>query len=289
MTRLLILLGLLACSLCARAAPAGSVQVQMRDTGYVLGDFIDQRLLIRLPPGTKLDEAALPAIGAVNHWLELRERRLQHHGDHDELQLRYQIFAAVEEPLQLAVPGFTLRLRDAHGSSRLPVPAQPFYLSPVLPASLDEQQRQPRASLPPLQIDTRALSWGLALSLMGAVVLGLYLAWLYDRLPGWPRQPGPFARLLRRWRGRDGADYPALLRAVQHSFNASAGETLYADNIGLLFVRAPRFTPLREEIEALLLHLRGVFYEGRNDAADWPASRVLGLCRRLRERERGAR
>lgn len=289
MKRLLLCLCLLAAPVWAQLPPGYAVQTQMRDTGYVLGDFLDQQIRIALPRGARLDEASLPAIGPVNHWLELRERRLHRSGGDYQLQLRYQVFAAVEEPLQLAVPGFALRLSGESALPKLQVPPQPFYLSPVLPATLDEKQRQPRASLAPLQESTRLPTWGLALSLGAGLLLALYLAWLYDRLPWVWRGAGPFARLLRRWRGGGDGEYAALLREVQHGFNACAGETLYADNLPLLFARAPYLLPLREDIEALLAHARGVFYEGREAQAEWPATRVLALCRRLRERERGAR
>ena len=124
----------------AESASAARVEVQMRDTGYVLGDRIGQGLRIVLPPGGELRRETLPVPGPVQHWLELTRIEVSGRGRRIDLQLDYQIFAAVENALTLAVPSLTLRYVVDGVERTLTVPEQPFQLSPVLPPQLDDQQ-----------------------------------------------------------------------------------------------------------------------------------------------------
>lgn len=278
--------------------PAYLVQAQMRDTGYVLGDRLEQRVDIRVPPGARLIAESLPRLGRVNNWLDLRELRIEpHHGSYT-LQLSYQMFGAVESAMQLAVPPFTLRFDDAAQAqtpATVTVAAQPFYQSPVLPATLGDADRVPRATLPPSRIaGTRWPLTALA-SLIASLLLALYLAWAYDRLPWSPGKPGPLTLLYRDLRRRralaaDAAWYRELLRQLHTALNRSAGQTLYLDNLPLLFLQAPHLQPLQSEFHSLFRHSRQVFYGATDESdgnGDWPTSRVLDLCRRARDCERG--
>ncbi|WP_428309955.1 hypothetical protein [Hydrocarboniphaga sp.] len=305
MMRGAVLLALLLMPMPANAAdavaaknPAFQVQAQMRDTGYVLGDRLEQRIDIRVPPGTRLIAESLPRLGRVNNWLELRELRVEPRRGGYTLQLGYQMFGAVESAMQLAVPPFTLRFDQAAHTptpTTVTIAAQPFYQSPVLPASLGDADRVPRATLPPVRI--AGTRWPLAAlaSLIASLLLALYLAWAYDRLPWSPGKPGPLTLLLRDLRSRralapDAATYRALLRQLHAALNRSAGQTLYLDNLPLLFAQAPHLQPLQAEFDSLFQHSRRVFYGAAGDAdgnGDWPTSRVLDLCRRARDCERG--
>lgn len=266
-----------------------TVTVHMRDTGYVLGDFIEQRIELAAPAGAQLVRESIPAPGRINNWLELRESRVEGR----TLVLTYQVFGAVESALQLAIPAFALRMREGESQTPLSVPAQPFYLSPVLPPVLGEQDRQPRTSLAPEPLPRRRLGL-LALGCAAiAFALAIYLAWVYDRLPFFSRNAGPLTRCFRKLRRTaaaplDGQAYRAQLEDLHTALNRCADETLYEASLPLLFARAPHLAPLRAEIESFFRHSREVFY-GAGDTAFWPQAELLGLCRRARDCERGLR
>lgn len=270
------------------------LSVHMRDSGYVLGDLIEQRVELHAPRGAKLEPESVPVQGRINNWLELRERRIEQHANRYNITLTYQVFGAVEGALQLAIPGFRLRFSDGKQRASAEITPQPFYLSPVLPAVLGDTDREPRPTPTPDPFPEKPALLSAALCLLLAALLGLFLAWSHDRLPFLPRSPGPLTRLFRKLRRRrpaemQGPAYVALLQDVQTAFNRSANETLYADNLGVLFERTPSLKPLRERIEALFDHSRAVFYGTQTSAQSWPATEVIELCRAARDCERGLR
>lgn len=277
-----------ACATAQAQAQDATVTVHMRETGYVLGDLIEQR--IELQAGSsKIVRNSLPAPGRVNNWLELRAARIE---DRSHLRLTYQVFGAVEQALTLEIPAFKLRLRTGQEETVLVVPAAPFVLSPVLPATLSENDRVARSAPPPKPGPER---WLLGAALVCAALsaaLALYLAWIHDRLPFLSRRAGPLTRLFRRLRRplSARAQQPVdldVLRDVQAAFNTCAGETLYEATLPLLFARAPHLAPLREDIEAFFEYSRESFYGA--SLAPRPASELLALCRRARDCERGLR
>ncbi|MDB5969202.1 MAG: putative mxaA protein involved in Ca2+ insertion in methanol dehydrogenase [Hydrocarboniphaga sp.] len=279
------------------AAPAYRVEARMRDTGYVLGDLLQQRVEIQVPDGARLDADSVPRLGRVNNWLELRDCRIDRHDGGYTLLLTYQMFGVVENALQLAIPAFQLRFSDAaHPSmpTTVGIAPQPFYQSPVLPASLSDTDREPRASFAPEPIASAFWRRASAASFAAALLLAFYLGWIYDRLPWLPRKPGPLTALFRRLRGRralglDAQAYRDLLRQLHATLNHCAGQTLYIDNLSLLFTRAPHLQPLRGELENLFRHSRSVFYDAAPAGDVWPSTRVIELCRQARDCERGIR
>lgn len=292
---LLMLALLLPASPGAAQLPAGyALQVEMRDSGYVLGDLIEQHLSLRMPAGAQLEAESVPVQGRVNNWLELRERRIEQFGHRCEITLSYQVFGAVESALQLEIPGFRLRLREGERTLAAEVPPRLFYLSPVLPAVLSDEDRKPRSSPPPEPVPEAPPLLAAVLALLVAALLALFLAWAYDRLPFLPRSPGPLTRLFRKLRRIPAVEYgnPAtaeLLQDVLIALNDSARETLYADNLGLLFERVPALSPLRERIEALFGYSRELFYGTRPPEPSWSTADVIDLCRTARNCERGLR
>ncbi len=286
MTRAALILALVA--FCAQAQQEYRATSEMRETGYVLGDFLEQRVTVVVPRAAKLEPTSLPNPGPVRDWMELTNMKVETHSAGYTLHLTYQVFAAVEEALKLSIPEFTLRVKDGLNETELPVPAQPFYLSPVLPAKMSPEEAKARASFAPAAVPERGYLLGAVAAFVVCVVLALYLAWAYDRMPFLVRSPGPLTALYRRLRKRSevqGEDYLNLLREAHSAFSRCAGETLYAANLPLLFERAPHLKALRERIEDFFLHSWQVFYEQRKDTR-WSASEVIALCRMARDSER---
>jgi len=82
--------------------------VTLRDSGYLLGDLIDERVYLNLPSGVSLDPESLPLPGRVAPWMEVRSSRIDR-GKQDGGQsviVRYQIFAEVEQTERLPIPAF---------------------------------------------------------------------------------------------------------------------------------------------------------------------------------------
>ena len=206
MTRLLAIACLLSC-ISAQAQDtrdAPQVSVALRDTGYMLGDLLDEHVRIQLPAAMRIDPDSLPLPGRVAPWLEVRQAVLgaREASGAQELVVTYQIFAEADEAARVALPEFMLKARDGANVVPVKVPGQAFLLSPGLPATLTDVDRELRPSPEPAPLPEAAtIAGALAAFLLASMVAG-WLLWRYDRLPFLPYAPGPLAQLWRRWRKR---------------------------------------------------------------------------------------
>jgi len=282
----------------AAAAAVDPIQpiVDVRDTGYLLGDLLQENVTLLLPAGSSVDPDSLPLPGRVAPWMEVRSARIVN-DEADGTQrvvVTYQIFAETEQAARVPIPAFKLRLRGAQPRV-LDVPAKSFLLSPALPATLADEDRELKPSPAPLALSPAHAVQGMTLSMLAALVCSAYLLWMHDRLPFLPRAPGPFAQLWRKWRRArkkpSGGELPAheteaLLHAWHAALNESAGETLYRTTLPSLFERAPYLAALRPRIEVLFEHSWNRFYGPA--ASPMPSSaELLDVLRLAAARERG--
>ncbi|HEV7490119.1 MAG TPA: hypothetical protein VGO25_04895 [Rhodanobacteraceae bacterium] len=282
-----------AIALHARAASQDiSVDVTLRDAGYMLGDLLDERVEIDVPGSLRIDPESLPLPGRVAPWLEVRRVTLQPRevSGAQQVVVTYQIFAESEEAAHVALPEFELRVRDGADVRTVNVPSRSFLLSPALPPALTDQDRELRPSPAPTLLPmSRNVAAALA-SFVLALACAIYLLWRYDRLPFLPRAPGPLARTWRRWRrglrGLSSDQHAALLRDMHVALSRSAGETLYPSTLERLFERAPYLAPLRERIGPLFAASWSSFYEASEQMPPSVVS-VLALLREAADRERG--
>ena len=205
MTRALVLCAVLLATMPMDARTAGddvTVEVNLRDTGYMLGDLIDEHVRIHLPGSMRIDPESLPLPGRVAPWLEVRRTNLgpREPSGVQELVVTYQIFAETEEAARAPLPEFGLRVRDGANARSVSVPARTFLLSPALPPALTDQDRELRPSTAPALLPLFRVVGGALASLVLALACVGYLLWRYDCLPFLPHAPGPLARTWRRWR-----------------------------------------------------------------------------------------
>jgi mxaA protein len=283
--------------------------VTLRDSGYLLGDLVDEHVELTLPAGFSVDVDSLPLPGRVAPWMEVRRARIEagQTPGQTSVVVTYQVFAEVEQAERVPIPPFKLRVRQGALVRAVSVPEKSFLMSPALPATLTNEDRELKPSPVPQALPlARAVSI-FALSVLTVLACGLYLLWAYDRIPFLPRSPGPFARAWRRWR-RAGAQVPrrpwmaergrrsrhpitegeriVLLRDWHAALNQAAGETLYTSTLPQLFARAPYLEALRGQVEGMFDASWKSFY-GVSQSPGPDATEILDLLRRSAERERG--
>jgi len=294
-TRPLVLCAALFSAMTSGAVATGddaTVEVTLRDTGYMLGDLIDERVEVRLPESLRIEPESLPLPGRVAPWLEVRRTALSPRGTSgaQTLVVTYQIFAETEEAARVPLPEFTLRARDGVDTRVIPVPSRSFLLSPALPPALTDQDRELQPSPAPTLLPLSRAIAGALTSLALALACTCYLLWRYDRLPFLPHAPGPLVRTWRRWRrgqrGLSSEQHAALLRDMHTALSRSAGETLYPSTLERLFERAPYLAPLRERIAHVFAVSWSSFY-GENAQAPPSTASVLALLHDAADRERG--
>lgn len=273
--------------LLAQDAPALDV-IEPRTFGYSVGDVLQRRVLLQLPPGWALDLSALPQTRRPGQALELRAARLQG----SELRLDYQVFLAPTEVRTLEMPALQLRLAGAAGEQFLRLDAWPVTVAPLLPL-----EASPRTGLgamrpdaePPL-IDTGPRQQRLGLYAAALALLGSCLVHVYVGLPWWGRRQRPFAQAWRSLRrlpdvASQQQQREALL-LMHRALNASAGAVLFEAGLADFIAAQPRFAPLREGLTGFFQRSHDEFFAGRGSppGVAW----LRALCRACRDAERGS-
>lgn len=293
-----ILIGLLLCgqqALAANALLVAPVQVAMRNHGYTLGDTIDMHVSFTLKQGQVLDINTIPLKGPVNNWLDLRDVHqsvtLNKLGQQQiELFFCWQIFATVERTQLLKIPAIALLTRSEKPAT-IPIPAQTFFYSSVLPETLTNLQARP--SRPPERFDTQTPSMWASLFGLIALLSGVAWLWLEDKLPWWPRNPGPITQVVRRLQASTVSKKPMLqlseLRLMHAALASSAGQTLYPNTLPALFHQCAYLERFKPEITTFFEQSWGVFFNATGESevplliADLPSLRRANLLHWLQQ------
>lgn len=271
----------------AQGGPSLDV-VEPRAFGYSVGDVLQRRVLLQLPPGWALDLSSLPKARRPGQALELRAAQL----DGRELRLDYQVFLAPTEVRTLEVPPLQLRLAGPAGEQFLRVDAWPVTVAPLVPLDVSPRTGlgELRPDAPPPPIGTEARRLRLALYAAALALVATYLVHVYVGLPWWGRRQRPFAqawRSLRRLPAEPaGPRQREALLLLHQALNASAGQVVFEAGLADFIDAHPRFAPLREGLAGFFRRSHDEFFAGRSGQADLPSLRAL--CRACRDAERGS-
>jgi len=271
-----------------------------RPFGYTIGDVFDHGISITVDDPWRLDPDSLPGNERIGLWFERQLLRLDESrvakGTQYRLKIRYQIFNAPANPLEVFTPA--LELRIVNGGKQMPVFVREWGATIVPLTSgdtlrpVDYLKLQPPIRPPPRNSHTP----GLLLAAGGAGLLFslTVTAYMFGRLPGVRRTRGPFARTLKRIKALPGAGteadaYRQALRYLHQAFNETAGRVVTGDELDRFFTEQPRHARLREPIEDLFSRTRLEFFEPGRLPADRDIAELLKLCRHCRDVERGLR
>ena len=257
--------------------PAGPAQLVLqartrepRAYGYQVGDTLQRQVLIQVPAGLALDAASLPLAGARGQAIELRALRLHSQavpgGQHQVLQLDYQVFLAPKEVRTLEIAPITLRYTGQPRDQPLRIDAWPVTVAPLLPLAVSPRQGlgdlQPDAA-PPL-IDTTALHQRLAVWAGAAMLLAGWLAWARLGWPWWQRRHLPFGQAWAQLRHLANApDEPQARAAFQRLHRAlddSAGQVLFEAGLAGWLARQPAFASLQSDLLRFLQLSQQLFF-----------------------------
>ncbi len=282
-----------------------------RAYGYSVGDVVQRRVQLQLPPGWSLDMDALPRSRRPGQALELRHARL----DGDRLLLDYQVFLAPTEVRTLEMPPLLLRFvgadgvdgagraegaaRGVPGVREVRVDAWPLTVAPLAPADVSPREGlgAMRPDVPAAPIDTKPHQQ--RLRVLAALLLATGAAWahLHLGLPWWGRRQRPFAqtwRQLRSWPEQASAEQArAAMQLVHAALNRSDGQVLFAGGVAAFVGRHPRFAPLQPALSAFFDRSQAAFFV--TPAVTGPATGAADigwlkrLCRDCLDAERGAR
>ena len=277
----------------APAVPSASSD-EPRAFGYTVGDVVSRRIALQVPAGLRLDEDSLPRAGVRGRALELQRVVLSKSlgGVPETLRLDYQVFLAPRELRVLEMPPIELRFDGAPRPQTVRIDAWPVMVGPLAPPepSAREGLGELRPDRAPPLLPTTPERLRLAAEGGAALLMLAYLAHVYLVLPWSAQRRRPFGRAWVALRALpaqpDAAQRRAAFERLHGALNETAGEVLFEPGLDRFIAQRPRFAPLRDELVRFFADSRGEFFAGATDALD--ARRLVALCRRCRDLERGA-
>jgi len=254
---------------------------QPRPFGYVVGDLIEQRVLLQ-SGGHAFEPTALPKATRLGVWLDRRAAQVTTDAQGRRwLVVDYQLITAPQGLTTVNLPAWEL---VSNSGLTLKVPQWPVSVGPLTARSVIGQGglQALRPDRPAPVIATGSLTRQLEV-FSGAFVLTLllWLGWVLWRNRQAARN-APFARAEREMRDLPD-DSPEAWQALHRAFDRAAGRVVQPATLAALFERARYLEPLRPRIETFFTRSAEYFFGGRALA---PTESVHGLCRELRRVER---
>ena len=269
-----------------RPEPSATL-IEPRAYGYFVGDVLQRRVLLQIPPGMTLDLKALPTVRRPGQALELRTARLAG----SELLLDYQVFFSPPAVQTLELPPLRLRFESTAGAPELflRIEAWPVTVAPLVPVDvsprtgLGEMQAD---TLPPL-IDTHKRRWRLAVWAAALALALLGLVQIYFGLPWWGRHQRPFAQAWRTLHRLPAGERRAALLQLHRALDRSHGEVLFEAQLPAFVAARPHFAPLQADLISFFHQSRATFFDDRQPAPAAGYDDLLKLCGACRDAERG--
>jgi mxaA protein len=259
-----------------------------RPFGYVIGDEIPQRIVLETREDIALQAFSLPAKGPLNRWLNLNEISITKTGRHYEIDLRYQVFYAPLEVKMLTIPGFEVLFTQSGRTLSHAVPAWSFTISPLreLAVRKGEKGEYMRPDAAPSLLPPDRNLYGLGLSLLAVLSIGLYLGYLYGCFPALTRRT-LFKRALRELKKLTKADMGQALGIVHQALNRLNGHPLFHNQLHRFYRRHPEYRRLDPELAWFFNYSNRYFFSGGLTVIDYDLERLTNLCERCRQIERG--
>ncbi len=263
---------------------AVNVSVNMRDSSYTMGDYVNMHVEISSKNQLSIDPESLPLIGRINPWLDLQDLQVKSEKGKTILDFTWQIFATVEIAQSLKTPQIRLKNLD-NAQQLITIPAQRFYYSPVLPYPIGEVKRHHNISPPAFDVHTPLMLMGICLIL--ATILCLLLLWLKDLIPWLPYQPGPMTALARQLKAcsNDHLQHDQL-QTIHHALNSAAKQSLYPRTLDKLFKVAPYLENERDAIHAFFNESWHSIYENASKTPAITVAQTLAWVNRSAIAER---
>lgn len=276
-----------------------------RDAGYVVGDIVERTVTVTIKHPYQLVKESLPIVGYEHRWkgqisgIELSNIATESstHGQDEthSIHLAYQIFTTgkLAKPAALRAEILKVRNLETKEVRQLRIPSFSMRVSPLSVFGAVKLREEMYPFVPPLLLSTQQekrnvqlLSIALGLSVLGLIyILGAY-AWL-------PKMGGPFAKAYRAI-GKMPTDAGSLadgLSAIHQALNKTAGQSVFKDNLALLFAQKPSFRHAEARLNEFFARSHRTFFESEQAAMMSSEDKrwLLSTCKQLRDCERGLR
>jgi len=287
----------------------GVVSIQIQDpervVGYTVGDVLTRHMVISIKKPYKLIPESLPIVGYQKRYrgqligIDLSDIKhsSKEHGDNvvHDLTLSYQVWTNRNVVKNGALPAEYLHIINVESKGKevvkFRIPSFEFNISPIARFGQIKIEEDMSPYRGPLLLDSapekqrlKIMLSILTLSLLGLIYMLGKHAWL-------PRMGGPFAKSYRQIRKQ--ANTPEGLQnavsSLHTALNATAGHSLFNDNLDEFLAKKPAFNAIKTEIQHFFGLSNQVFFEpnAQHKAGSDPLNWLSQFCRRCRDCERG--
>ncbi len=297
MKRMGVYLGLLLCVATGAAAEVDITARNPRPFGYVVGDTLEQELILTVPGGQTLDEKQLPKPARLNTWLELRSVSVTETARGGRkvyrVQLLYQFPNAPIEVRMVELPAQRFVFFKADKLLEAKSTEWPITIGPITPEAVLARDglEAMRPDVMPQVIDTagfrhRLIAYGIALA-------ALMLFWCYRRfgIPYLSAQRRPFTRAYRELdrlaKRSPPTAFPQAIERLHQALNETAGRSLFVENIEQFLAHRPIQSGLTTMTRQFFQLSRDEFFGVGVPQSQRSLSWMLDFCRAWRDVERG--
>jgi mxaA protein len=265
--------------------PTSAALVQQpRPFGYMLGDTLIQRVLLR-SRDHDFEPASLPPSERASLWFARRASSIEVAENKSRwLVLDYQLINAPEALTTVNLPGVVLKAKT--GGETLTVATWPISITSLTPRAVFAkgglQELRPDHPAPLLAI--RPLQTQLEIWLTAfAVATAAWLAWWWVRALK-SANTQPFAHALSEMRGDRDGNGPRSWVALHRALDKTAGQSLQLSTLPALFKRAPHLQPQRRAIEAFYGESYQRFFGNSAEPSNMSPRALCVTLRRLERR-----
>lgn len=298
MKRIGVNLGLLFCIAANAAAEVDITARHPRPFGYVVGDTLEQELILTVTGGETLDEKKLPKPVRLNTWLELRSVNVTEiartAGKIYRVKLLYQFPNAPIEVRVVELPAQRFIFSKADNLIEAKSTEWPVTIGPITPEEVLARNglEAMRPDVVPQGIDTtgfrhRLIAYGVAL-------ISLILFWCYRHfgIPYLATQRRPFTRAYRELdrltRQFPSAAFPRAIERLHQALNETAGRSLFVENIERFLAHRPIQSDLATMTRQFFQLSRDEFFGVGVPESQRSLPWMLDFCRAWRDVERDA-
>lgn len=288
--------------------PPGYVSIKIIDpfkrVGYTVGDVIEREVILTIKAPYKLVETSLPITGYEKRYkgqligIELKEishsKKVGDASTTHNIKLAYQVFTnnVVAKNASLGPEYLNLmNTKDKKDVVKYRIPSLDIAISPIAIFGQVKIENNMSQLMGPLALSDAKEERNLKISVtaLGISLLGLlYIlgmrAWL-------PLMGGNFAKAYRTLRKLPQSlqGLEQAVTTVHTALNASAGMSVFSNNLDQFLAAKPNFAPLTAEIQQFFALSRHVYFEPNAthgldiDPRQW----LQQFVRRCRDCERG--
>jgi mxaA protein len=268
-----------------------------RPFGYVVGDMLEQELIITSNAGQRIDEKRLPAPGRINAWLELRVVKIIESSTSTNriyrVNLTYQLPNSPTEVRVIELPSQRFIFSGADKPIEVKSTEWPITVGPITPEEVlaREGLEAMRSDVLPQPIDTSTYRQRVMAYTVALAALLFYWCYRYFGIPYLNRQRRPFTRTFRELsflaKRTEPTNYLRSIELIHRALNETAGKSLFVDNLDQFLVAKPLPPKLAAMTREFFQVSRKEFFAGGVDGNRTSIEWMLQFCRAWRDIERG--